>query len=152
MCTSCAKSFYSVYVSEQIPLIYSYHLKLSARIYIGRTGSDSNCIDEREPSFTHYSIRHASFVCPCFEPNDAAALFAEHRQPESIQGLTSSEFLSAIEAIGHASRVDFHVLHIALTRVGDPNVYPLVYVYLVFLLSGVGLSALWKEKKEKPRS
>ena len=40
---------------------------------------------------------------------------------------------SSIEAVALASKIAFSTLSICLTRLEDPNIHPLVHVYLVFL-------------------
>ena len=49
--------------------------------------------------------------------------------------LTPQELKTSTLMISHASNLTFGTLSIALRRFGDLNVYPLVHVYLVFLLS-----------------
>lgn len=53
----------------------------------------------------------------------------------SVEGLTRSEFLSSIALIRQATNLTFSMLAISLRRLGDKNVYPLVHVSLIFLLS-----------------
>lgn len=50
-----------------------------------------------------------------------------------FKSLMSSPSGSSIEAVRLASRIAFSTLSISMRRLEDPNVHPLVHVYLVFL-------------------
>ena len=57
------------------------------------------------------------------------------------ESITSSKHASSVDIVLHASKLAFGVLSVALQRVGDRNVFPLVHMFFVFLWS---LSAVEK--------
>ena len=65
-----------------------------------------------------------------------------------IEDLTSIELESSLRFLDMASELTFGILSISLRHVGDKNVYPLVHVAFVFLLSlaGVGKAMKYVEK------
>lgn len=68
--------------------------------------------------------------------NNAADLNVSKKSSStSIEGLTKAEFDSSNKAIAYATQIAFGVLLVALKRVGDSNVYPLIHVYLAFLVN-----------------
>ena len=57
-------------------------------------------------------------------------------QPKlTVEDLTQQELKLSLNTITHASIITFGTLNVALRRIGDKNVYPLVHTYLVFLRS-----------------
>lgn len=55
--------------------------------------------------------------------------------PSSVEPLTSREREASMQMIRSASDIAFATFTIALLRIGDRNVYPLVHVYFVFVYS-----------------
>jgi len=59
--------------------------------------------------------------------------------PPTVDPQTPREREASLRTINHALDLTFGTLAIALRRLGDKNVYPLVHVYLVFIYSTVGV-------------
>jgi len=59
--------------------------------------------------------------------------------PPMAEPLTPPEREASLRTITHAIDITFGTLTIALRRIGDKNVYPLVHVYLVFIYSIVSV-------------
>lgn len=57
------------------------------------------------------------------------------KAPYLVESLSPAEYKSSTAMISLASELTFSVLAVALRRIGDGNVYPLVHVALVFLYS-----------------
>ena len=62
-------------------------------------------------------------------------------RPPMASPLSSKERDLSLQSIACASELTFGILRIALLRVGDKNVYPLVHVYLVFIYSMLNIDA-----------
>ena len=66
-------------------------------------------------------------------------------QPKlTIEDLTPQELRLSLNTIAHASIITFGTLSIALRRIGDKNVYPLVHTYLVFIRNLIGVEKAMK--------
>ena len=71
----------------------------------------------------------------------------------TVEGLTEHEIELSRRNIKHASRITFGTLSVALGRVGDKNVYPMVHTYLVFLRSLIAVEKAMKQiEKDVPWS
>ena len=64
--------------------------------------------------------------------------------PSDLEALMSSSSGRSLDVIALASKIAFKTLNICLRRVHDPNVHPLVHVYLVFLRALVGVELAMK--------
>ena len=75
-------------------------------------------------------------------------------QPKmTVEDLTPQEIRLSLSTIAHASLIAFGTLDVALGRIGDKNVYPLVHTYLVFIRSLIGVDKAMKHvEKEIPWS
>ena len=70
---------------------------------------------------------------------NAETLSSTEATPPTTGPLTAREQEVSLRTISHALEIAFGTLAIALRRLGDKNVYPLVHVYLVFIYSIVGV-------------
>lgn len=66
-----------------------------------------------------------------------------HTEPASLQ-LSKEEYTSSTQLIALASILTFGTFTVALRRMGDKNVYPLVHIYLVLIRSLINVPKAFK--------
>ena len=66
----------------------------------------------------------------------------------TLEALTPSDIQSSRALISQASSLAFSCLSIALRRIGDKNILPLVHIYLVFLRSLATVEKQWHTLNE----
>ncbi|MCJ1473953.1 hypothetical protein MMC13_002609 [Lambiella insularis] len=72
---------------------------------------------------------------PDYNPEGDEAASLALATSSNFEVLTSREQEASLRMISYASSITFETFSIALRRVGDKNVYPLVHVYMAFIYS-----------------